>query len=218
MKDPISSVPKESRQLDFQYIASAVAYIRRHYQDAISDKDISKAAGTCERHLRRLFQRHFALTPSKLLRDYRLYKARGMLLETNSNQSVKEIAYDCGYSDPLHFSKTFKSLYGVSPDTIRKRYEEKIGQQVSERFDDEVLRSKTRRMKRVLTDRRIQIIHREELHIKGGGFVENNHSLQLRFEWIRPYRFLGVVTAGVFMERQFYVGESPKSPCVLVCF
>ena len=218
MKDPISSVPKESRQLDFQYIASAVAYIRRHYQDAISDKDISKAAGTCERHLRRLFQRHFALTPSKLLRDYRLSKARGMLLETNPNQSVKEIAYDCGYSDPLHFSKTFKSLYGVSPDTIRKRYEEKIGQQVSERFDDEVLRSKTRRMKRVLTDRRIQIIHREELHIKGGGFVENNSLLPLRFEWIRPCGFLDMGAAGVFMERQFYAEESPKYPCVLVCF
>jgi AraC-like DNA-binding protein len=43
-----------------------------------------------------------------------------MLLE-NTQLSVKQVAAELGYSDPFHFSRTFKNVMGVSPKGFRAR-------------------------------------------------------------------------------------------------
>ena len=37
-----------------------------------------------------------------------------------TKRSIKDIALDCGYSDPLFFSRMFKKYYGMSPQEYRK--------------------------------------------------------------------------------------------------
>lgn len=49
---------------------------------------------------------------------YRLNIAKQLLLE--SDFSITEIAYRCGFSDASYFSKVFRSSVGVSPLEYRK--------------------------------------------------------------------------------------------------
>jgi AraC-like DNA-binding protein len=33
---------------------------------------------------------------------------------------VKQVAAELGFSDPFHFSRVFKSVFGVAPETFRR--------------------------------------------------------------------------------------------------
>ena len=50
------------------------------------------------------------------IRDARLRKAYGALTATNAHQKrVSLVAYELGFKDPAHFSRLFKSRFGVAP-------------------------------------------------------------------------------------------------------
>ena len=49
----------------------------------------------------------------------RLYKAKKMLVETD--ESVTDAGYDCGYTDTAYFIRQFRSREGVSPGASEKR-------------------------------------------------------------------------------------------------
>lgn len=59
------------------------------------------------------FKSKYNTTIHKFLLDYRLKKAAELL--TNKKQTVKEIAYQCGFEDPNYFCKVFKKEYQCSP-------------------------------------------------------------------------------------------------------
>jgi AraC-like DNA-binding protein len=56
--------------------------------------------------------------PNELIRHYRLQ--RGFSLVSNQTGSIKEIAYQCGFSNLSYFAKCFKEKFGVSPSEIWK--------------------------------------------------------------------------------------------------
>ena len=57
------------------------------------------------------------LTPTLLIRAYRLEKAVALL--QNTDLSVANIAYDVGFSDPNYFSRAFQQEYNCTPTSIR---------------------------------------------------------------------------------------------------
>ena len=78
----------------------------------------SELAGLCQislRTLERHFQKHYGCTVSKWLRDLRLKKAYEGLM---TGKAVKEVAYDTGYKQMSHFSRDFKSHYGIAPSML----------------------------------------------------------------------------------------------------
>lgn len=50
----------------------------------------------------------------------RLRHAEQLLLQTNTG--IAQIAYQCGYGNPLYFSSRFRKYYGVSPKTYRTKH------------------------------------------------------------------------------------------------
>jgi AraC-like DNA-binding protein len=54
------------------------------------------------------------------LQSCRMANAKRMLAQTD--YSVGEIVEKCGFSDNSNFSRTFKSLNGMSPTDFRKKY------------------------------------------------------------------------------------------------
>lgn len=67
---------------------------------------------------KREFARQYDCPPARYIRERRLAQA-ARLLKT-SDLRVSDIAFDCGFSDLAHFSKTFLKAYGAPPSKYRK--------------------------------------------------------------------------------------------------
>lgn len=63
-------------------------------------------------HFIREFRRYMGKTPKQYLLQRRLWSAKRLLAQ---GALVKEAAYACGFSDPLYFSRLYRSRYGCAP-------------------------------------------------------------------------------------------------------
>lgn len=66
---------------------------------------------------KREFAKHYDSSPARYLRQRRLEQAAKLLRSTSGR--ISDIAYDCGFVDLAHFSKTFQKQYGESPSSYR---------------------------------------------------------------------------------------------------
>ena len=57
------------------------------------------------------------MTPVDFVRHIRLLRAQKLINDTD--QSLTQIAYSVGFSDPKYFSKVFKREMGVTPSEYR---------------------------------------------------------------------------------------------------
>ncbi|WP_298321184.1 AraC family transcriptional regulator [uncultured Aquimarina sp.] len=71
---------------------------------------------------KRKFNKMYDSTPAKYITQKKLEKARSNL--AFSQNSIKEICYDCGFINPSSFSRMFKNEYGYSPTEFRKNLNE----------------------------------------------------------------------------------------------
>lgn len=65
------------------------------------------------------------MPPGRYLQGLRIGEAKRLLVETR--RTVAEIAGDCGYADPLYFSRSFRAETGVSPSDYRKLHRQPGG-------------------------------------------------------------------------------------------
>ncbi len=93
-------------------------HIERNFQDIATVKE---AAGGCfvdQAYLARLFRRFAEESPLQLLNRLKMNKAADLL--GNQRLLVKEVAEEVGFADPYHFSRVFKRVYGIPPETFTK--------------------------------------------------------------------------------------------------
>ena len=76
-------------------------------------EQLASKLGYSRSHLHRKLQKVSGKSVSQYIREYRLEKARIILLEKGVN--VSEAAYLVGFSSPSYFSKTFAEYFGYSP-------------------------------------------------------------------------------------------------------
>jgi AraC-like DNA-binding protein len=67
-------------------------------------------------YLSRVFRRFHNDSPYRFLVRLKMGHAASLLL--SSSRLVKDIAFELGFENPFHFSRTFKSVYGVSPENF----------------------------------------------------------------------------------------------------
>ena len=100
------------------YIDNAVSFIRENYAVA-RISDIADHLGIHRSYLASVFKEKMGVSPQEYLMQCRIKNACRLLEETDI--PINEIARRVGYDNPLTFSKTFKSHYGVSPKEYRSR-------------------------------------------------------------------------------------------------
>jgi YesN/AraC family two-component response regulator len=74
---------------------------------------LADTIGISRVHLHRKIKDITGLSARDYLKNIRMKQAS--LLLTDKNLTISEIAYAVGYSNPAHFSSSFKAFYGVSP-------------------------------------------------------------------------------------------------------
>ena len=66
-------------------------------------------------YLKKLFKKETGLTPHQYLTDKRLENAASNLSMCYGKANISEVARQCGFSEPLYFSRLFKRKYNVAP-------------------------------------------------------------------------------------------------------
>ncbi len=80
-------------------------------------EDVAEACGVSTEYMTRLFRRFSDEPPYKLLVRLRMEHVAELLIRENA--TVTDAACALGYSDPFHFSRVFKRVHGVSPNSFR---------------------------------------------------------------------------------------------------
>lgn len=94
-------------------------YIRNNFEKDISLKTLAAEFSITPETVRRQFRKaEIGLTPGKLISRLRFQLATELL--QNTNYSITEIGYRCGYKDPFTFSRAFRKAVGKSPSFYRK--------------------------------------------------------------------------------------------------
>ena len=76
-------------------------------------------AGISHAHMLRLFRKEYGCSVIQYVLSKRIALACELL--TKTDLSVKSVAFSCGFSDELHFMKTFKKHVGISALQYRKK-------------------------------------------------------------------------------------------------
>ncbi len=94
--------------------------IHSHLFDDLSISDLAFFAGMSLSSFKRKFKTVFGTSPSRYIKSKRLEKAKDLLEKTDVR--ISDIAYDTGFNDIGHFSKSFASAYHFSPSEYRKKH------------------------------------------------------------------------------------------------
>lgn len=95
-----------------------LSYIRENYDKQIALTDMAKHAEMSFKYFGTFFKGMTGKTPVDYLNEYRIEKASRKLM--NTDMSITEIAYSCGFNDLSYFIKMFKRINKVSPGKYRK--------------------------------------------------------------------------------------------------
>ena len=82
-------------------------------------EELASVANFSKFHFNRIFQSIVGETPFQFISRVRIEKA-AILIATNKNESISEIAYKCGFSDTSIFSRNFRNYFNTSASQYRK--------------------------------------------------------------------------------------------------
>lgn len=95
-------------------------FIVSHMEENFTQEELSKRFDIPLTPMKRCFKSVFGSAIGSYLLEYRMNQA-AVLLKTNHNMSVTEIAGQVGYDSPSKFAIAFRRLMGMSPTEYRNR-------------------------------------------------------------------------------------------------
>ena len=106
-------------------ITQAVGDIARNIEKNFHDYNIKLndyllKSGYAEDYVRAHFKRVMGKTPNEYLTEIRIKHALKLIDVYANTMQLFEIAERCGYNDYIYFSRKFKQVLGVSPQTYKR--------------------------------------------------------------------------------------------------
>lgn len=83
--------------------------------------EYARLAGLSIAQFSHLFKEHTGVSPMSYLTELRMQRASELLDQKGT--SIKAIAHEVGFQDPLYFSRCFRKCTGISPQAYRHRLE-----------------------------------------------------------------------------------------------
>lgn len=114
-----TSLPIELPTTDNEDLRQVLKYIHRNIGQELNLKAIAEQFGYSTRSLSRMFQNNINTSFLQYVKLLRIIKAMELLLQTNL--SVSEISYMCGYNTLSSFSYVFQKVVHASPAEFRKQ-------------------------------------------------------------------------------------------------
>jgi AraC-like DNA-binding protein len=108
-------------QIQSPAVESCIAYLREHFKEPITLETLGDLTGYVPLHVLRIFKAETGKTPHDYLCDLRMTYARNRLL--NTEQTIHQIAAECGFQSASHFQTLFKQKFNITPGKFRKNAE-----------------------------------------------------------------------------------------------
>ena len=105
------------RKRDIELILQAKDFIRNNIHENLTVGYLARTLGTNETKLKTGFVKLFGNTFGEVLRNERLVKAKILLEE--GKMSVKEVAYNVGYTSRSVFARRFREKFGILPSLFQ---------------------------------------------------------------------------------------------------
>lgn len=99
-------------------IQRSLRYLAKHYSEDLSFSELAEQAFMSSSHLSHLLKAELGESYKTLLTLMRLEKAK-MLLTQQGDLRITDVAYESGFGDLSHFTKTFKKVVGCNPKEYR---------------------------------------------------------------------------------------------------
>lgn len=110
------TVIKQKRHLD--KLSEVTRYMKEHYREELSLKDVADRFGFSPSYLSRIFQKYGEVNYRTYLLNLRVEYAVQELM--NTDHGIGEIALNHGFPDSRAFAKAFKKRYGCLPSSYRR--------------------------------------------------------------------------------------------------
>lgn len=122
----------KDKELQLERYHRITKYIYTNYMNKISLKDIADKEFLSLHYLSHELKNRFGYSFQEILNLTRVEESIKFLLDTDD--SISDIALECGFSHVRYFNKHFKNYYSCSPTQFRKKY----------KFNDDELEKMTR--------------------------------------------------------------------------
>jgi len=104
--------------VDNRIIQEVATYIYDHYAENLSLDVVAEKFNLSRSYLSKKFKTSTGFGFKEYIINVRIQRACTLLLETN--KSITDIAFECGFNDSNYFGDAFRKAKGVSPHKYRK--------------------------------------------------------------------------------------------------
>ena len=119
-----------SKSYDLDRMESVFKYVLENFKEDINIKTASSLACFSESAFCRYFKRRTEKTFSQFVNSIRITHATQLL--TESDWSIANICFECGYKNISYFNREFKTALGLTPFDYRKSFSKLVNQTESE--------------------------------------------------------------------------------------
>ncbi|MDB6082537.1 MAG: hypothetical protein JWN43_418 [Gammaproteobacteria bacterium] len=100
-------------------VSSARSLMSQHIDEPLSCAEVARRVGLSLRQIERRFQDELRCSVLQQYRQIRMAKAHQLLQQTDL--SVTQVAFSCGFASPEYFCRLYRSLFGCSPSRDRRQ-------------------------------------------------------------------------------------------------
>lgn len=111
------AVQQDGKSSQHDALQRVTRYVRENLEKEMSLTEAAAAACLSPNYLAHLLKKETGRTFTDMVTQRRLERAKEML--STSRQQVKEIAYQCGFSDEAYFNRRFRQWVGMTPRQYR---------------------------------------------------------------------------------------------------
>jgi AraC-like DNA-binding protein len=109
---------KDAGTLSFTTYQQCRQHIEKNFQRLKTLRQIARECHLNAAYLCRLFQRYDQQSPYQYLLRLKMNQAAELLHQPGA--LIKRVTQQMGFGDQFHFSRVFKSVFGLSPDAFRR--------------------------------------------------------------------------------------------------
>ena len=108
---------KEAESAAFATYQTSRQFVQEHFHRLRTLEQVARECHLDTAYLCRLFRRYDHQSSYRFLTRLKMNAAAGQLQQPGA--LVKNVAADIGFANPFHFSRVFKSVFGIAPDEFR---------------------------------------------------------------------------------------------------